>query len=584
MVKHSATVKPELSKLKVSHLFLVAASAMMLNASFAMAQVKPDYAEFEGGPQYLGPDDGLGAMAQGPISTAKGLVTLNSPALNAPSTAALSFKGVSQFDLRNLLAGGSFIPPDTHGAVGASQFMETTNGVYAIYNKSTGALQSQVRADTFWAAAGATGGLNGDARVMYDAPSQKWIALQFGASISDIQIAVSTTSNALGPWKSTKFTGFAGGAFGGVADYPTLAIDAKGVYIGTNDFTCTNAACSTNSFSGTTLNVISRADLFGATPTAANVKQFFTSTATDRGFAIQGVNGTGPNSGLVVAASLFANDSIRYNINNPGTPGATEGPVTLLGLANYANSNGNARQPDGTRNIDPLDQRIGASSWEQNGKIYSVYTATPVNGTHTEVRYFVLDALTNAVIQQGAITDPNFDFYEGSLAVNKFGQVVIGYNRSGFQTTDLNGDGLADGNVSFFARVFNTDGSGLLFQSDELLLHVSDVGDYHNGSVEGAAAVGRQRWGDYSAVTLDPNDSQIFWAIAEYAEHWNNAAGCSPATTPGCTLSGGSSWGTWIAAINVAKLAVPEPETYVLLIAGLLGIGATARRKKVASV
>ena len=542
-------------------LSLLAASALALIASSAMAaQVKDAYLDFDGGPQWLpAATDGLsGAQTTG--AALRSLPQNQSPA----SAVGLTFKGVSQFDLRNIL-GGSFIPPDTMGAIGASQFMETTNGVYAVYSKASGALQSMVDARAFWAAAGMSdgSGLNGDARVLFDKSSQKWIALQFGASVADIQIAVSTTSNALGAWRSTKFTGFAGGT----ADYPTLAIDQKAIYIGTNNFD------GSDSFAGTTLNVISRSDLLGGgAPTTASLKQFYTpfpGTGEDRGFAIQGVNNSGPDSGHVIAASVFSNDSIRYNVANPGTAGATTGPVTFLGLTNYAISNGGGRQPDGTRNIDPLDQRIGASVWEQNGKIYAVYTATKVGGDHTEVRWIVSNAATNAVIQEGVIGDATHDFYEGSLTVNAAGQVVIGYNRSGFSA--------ADGKVSFLARTYNSNAGGQLVQTNELLLHVSAVDDYHNGSVEGAPAKGPQRWGDYSAVTLDPNNDQSFWAIGEYAEVWNNVGGCSPGHPPGCTLSGGSSWGTWISEINLAP--VPEPGTYAIMIAGLLALGAMSRRK-----
>jgi hypothetical protein len=557
----------------------VAVAVIALIAASAFAQeAKEPYLDFEGGPQLLGPDDGLGRAARAAGSAgAVGSLGGWSGQANGPSAVAQGFKGVSQFDLRSLLAGSSFIPPDTMGAVGATQFMETTNGVYAIYSKANGAVQSMVSAKTFWANAGMNdgSGLNGDARVMYDKPSQRWIAIQFGLSVADIQIAVSKTSDATGAWQSTKFTGFAGGT----ADYPTLAIDSKAIYIGTNNY---NAA---NAFSGTTLNVIARSDLLGAgAPTTASLKQFNTPYVAgglnnqDRGFAIQGVNSTGANAGQVIAASLFNNDSIRYNVANPGTAGATLGPVTQLGLTNYGDNNG-ARQPDGTRNVDPLDQRIGASAWEQNGKIYAVYTATAVGGDHTEVRWVVTNAATNAVIQEGVIGDATHDFYEGSLTVNSSGQVVIGFNRSGFSALD--------GNVSFLARTFNSDATGKLVQTNELLLHVSPVSDYHNGSFQGAAAVGRQRWGDYSAVTLDPNDDQSFWAIGQYAELWNNAAGCGAANPPiaGCTLSGGSAWGTWIAQITLDQVgAVPEPETYALMFGGLLAMAAVVRRKKAALV
>ena len=381
-----------------------------------------------------------------------------------------------------------------------------------------------------------------------------------GANFTDIQIAVSATSSATGAWSSTKFTGFAGGT----ADFPTLAIDSKGVYIGTNNFTAANA------FAGTTLNVIPRNDLLGAgAPTAANVKQFVTPNSVDRGFSIQGVNSTSAVGGRVMAESLFQNDSLRYNVNNPGTAGATLGAVTALGLTNSGPSH-MAAQPDGTRNIDTFDGHIGASVWEMNGKIYAVYNATPVGGGNTQVRFVVTNATTNAVIQEGTISDPNFDFYQGSLTVNSKGQVVIGYNRSGFSKVD--------GKISFMARTYDTNGSGLLVQTNELLLHVSDVGNYHNGSGEGFAALGVQRWGDYSAVTLDPNDDDTFWAIGEYAAEWDNAAGGHPGG------SGRSSWGTWISAINLAATIplpapIPEPETYGLMLASLAAMGFVMRRK-----
>ncbi len=549
---------------------MVLAAVAMTMASTAFSQtIKEYYGEFEGGPEWLGPDDGLGGNKGVPSYIARALPNWAKQS-NAAASVGLSFKGVTQYDLRNLLGGGSYIPPDTMGAIGASQFMETTNGVYAIYSKSTGTLQSMKTMANFWTDIGGEGG-NGDSRVMFDKTSQKWIALQFGNSTADVQIAVSNTSDATGGWKTTKFTGFAGGT----ADYPTLAIDNAGVYIGTNNF---GGKCGGSNYCGTTLNVISRADLFGAAPTAANVKQFVTPyPGGESGYAIQGVNSSGPTSGRIIAAAAYTNDVVRYNISNPGTPGATQGPVVALGTQDYGD-NGGGRQPDGTRNIDTLDPRIGASAWEMNGKIYSVYTATDLGSDHTGVRWLVTDADTNAIIQQGSIQDGSFDYYQGSLAINSSGQVVIGFNRSGYETADLNGDGLADGNVSFMARTFNSDGSGALSETGELLLHVSPVSDYHNGSAQGQAAAGRQRWGDYSAVTLDPTDDQTFWAIGEYAEVWNNAADVGSNPVPGCTLTGGSTWGTWISQINVA--AVPEPSTWAMMILGLGAMGGFANRRR----
>ncbi len=555
-------------------LSLIAVSAMMTIASTVMAQtLKEGYNEFDGGPEISMDVSGIGGTGGSPapkpgeavagITRASGVMV------------GLSFQGMTQFTVGAF--GRGFIPPDTMGAVGKTQYVEALNGGFAVYDKTTGAMLLTKSDNAFWAAAatqpGSTGDTvtNGDPRIMFDKTSQKWIALSFGRSLGDIQIAVSTTADALGTWKSTKFTGFAGG----IADYPTLAIDTDAVYIGTNNFN----NCATG-FCGTTLNVISRTDLFGATGPAAltaggNVKQFtnaYTNSASDveGGYAIQGVNSS-TRSGMVMAVSEFSADIVRMNVTNPGTAGATLSAASYLGLNGY-DGNGKARQPGednkvthtASRVVDAGDDRIGSSVVEQNGMIYAVHTVTSTGKDHTEVRWVVSDAATGTVLQEGSIADPSYDYYQPSIAVNSAGKVVIGYNRSGFGP---------DGKITFMASTFFSWADGSIHGADAIVLHISDVDDYHNGSLFGSPAAGRQRWGDYSSVTIDPDNENSFFAIGEYAAEYNNAASGHPGG------SGGSRWGTWISELDLTN-QVPEPESLPLVFVGLLALGASLRRRQ----
>jgi hypothetical protein len=554
--------------MKYAGSFGLALALMMGASTFAHAQnvVKDDYATFEEKELLPGPAEGVANYTGGVTPLGGG---------GGPLPAVItSFQGLTQYDTAAFAR--NFIPPDTMGAAGKTQLMEFVNGAVAVYDKTTGATLSKVSDVAFWAAAGKTG-VNGDSRVMYDAAADRWIALSFGASVSNIQIAVSDTSNALGPWKSTIFTGFAGGT----ADYPTLALDNNVAYIGTNNF---NAS---GNFSGTTLNVIPLTSLLaagGPTTSGRGVINTTYNSATggaDGGFAIQGVNSNDGNTGHVIAASLFFNDVIRYDINGTDNLGtATVTPVEYIGTANYKNSNGPARQPNAVpdatvaastfpnnnRVIDTLDQRIGSSAYEVNGRIYAVYTVTPVGGDHTYIRYDIVDAATNQLLSEGMIGDGVHDYWEGSLAVNSEGRLVIAYNRSGSD--------VADGNVSFLARVFTTNADGGISQrGDEILLKVSVVDDYHNGTLDGQVAGGRQRWGDYSAVSLDPTNSDLFWVFGEYAMEYNDTAGGHIGG------SGGSRYGTWIASID-GGTEVPEPSAWALLIAGFGLTGAAMRRQR----
>lgn len=547
--------------MKVS-LALGAAIAVLSFAAVANADpIRDDWNTYDGGADFLSSDLNLPVGPSGPGGGGGGVI---------------GFQGISQYNVAAF--GRNFIPPDTMGAVGRTQFMETTNGAYAVYSKATGAQEKLISDVGFWAAAGQTGA-NGDSRVMFNSTYNKWVVISFGASTTDLQIAVSNTADATGGWHSTKFTSYTGIGYGGaVADYPTLAMDNKAIYIGTNNFACSNSTCSTGqTWHGTSMDVIPLNSIFGgAGPSTTGMQQYNSYVNTpgqptdpSHGFALQGVNGHVGADGKVVAVSAVSNQLETFNITNPTSPSGSYGAATFFG-STYDNVSP-GREPGtyvsggSTHNftVDALDDRVSSSVWEQHGRIYSVHTVGDGSGNDV-VRITVTDAKTNAVLDETNIGQAGYDYFEGSIAVNGAGDVVVGYNRSGTN--------VADGKVSFLTRTFKTLANGTLQQAGgETLLMTSLTDSYHNGSTDGLPPSGRQRWGDYSEITVDPNNPFNFWLIGEYAREFNDAQNGHPGGT------GGSRWATWIAEINTG---LPEPATWAMMLIGVGLAGATLRRRR----
>jgi PEP-CTERM motif len=317
---------------------------------------------------------------------------------------------------------------------------------------------------------------------------------------------------------------------------------------------------------------IPKASLFGAVPSTAGITTFTTPLAgPDNGFAIQAAvnwQGNPSNTASVISDSRDFNAQIFYKVNGVNAAGATQTASINIAGSGYTSAP-LGRQPDGTRTVDTLSPRISANAVQVNGKIYSLATVAADVGTAAAVRWTVVDATSGVQLSSGKIQDASFDYYQGSIAVNEFGEAVIAYNRSGGQLTDLNGDGKADGSISFMARAFDVSGNLLVQDGAEMLLRVSDVIDYHCTTVPPAAPC-RERWGDYSAVTIDPSNHSKFYAIGEYA--------APSAIIPGFTTTPRSIWHTYVAEIT----QVPEPSQYALMLFGLGALSWAVRRRQAA--
>jgi hypothetical protein len=511
----------------------------------------------------------LGFSVQARHATSVAILALiAATAAQAQGVFVRGFEGTSQLD--NCALNQCFRPPDSMGAVGLTQFFETTNGSVSVYDKATGVLtRPRITMGDFWASAGLPGGSQGDQRVLFDHYTNRWLVSGFGGTQNLLNIAVSETADAAGPWKGVQIAALPAGQ---AADFPTLSMDDKGVYVGVNNF---NAV---NQFSGTSLRVIPKTSLFGGTPSTTGMTTFTTPNAgADNGFTIQpAVNwqGNASNTASVMATSKDGTAQVFYRLNGVNGPGATQTSAAAIAGSEFSFSL-NPGQPDGTRTIDPITGLITANSVQVNGKVYAVssVSADGVVSTNPAIRWTVVDAATGKLLSSGKIQDKFFDYFQGAIAVNEFGEAVISYNRSGYQTADSNGDGKPDGNISFMARAFDVSGDLLVQDGDELLLRVSDVSNYHCTVLPPATSC-RERWGDFSAVSIDPSDHHKFYAIGEYAAP--SAIIPGTVTLPGVPRS---IWHTYVAEIAQIS-AVPETSQGLMLLAGLAFLGGVVRLRR----
>ncbi|HWS65117.1 MAG TPA: hypothetical protein VN325_20340 [Steroidobacteraceae bacterium] len=415
-------------------------------------------------------------------------------------------------------------PPDPNLAVGATQIVQWVNESFAVFDKSTGALlKGPVAGNTLFAALGGGCATNndGDPIAQYDKIANRWVLTQFSVSTTPYLqcVAVSTTSDATGTYHLYAFS-YGTTQFN---DYPKLGVWPDAYYTTFNIFN------NGQTFAGSKLCAYNRAAMLsGATAT----QQCFQLSSSYGGVLPADLDGAAslPASGTPEPFINFGSNSLnvwRFSVNWTTPANSTlTGPINVAVAAfTEACSGGTCIQQPGTSNrLDSLADRLmyrfayrhstAASAAETAVVNHSVKVSGTKRSQVVGIRWYQIRNLTSGtptVQQQATYSPDSTSRWMGSIAMDKAGNIALGYSAS---------SGSKYPSVYYTGRLAS-DPLGTL-QSEGLLKAGS-------GSQTGSL----HRWGDYSALALDPSNDCTFYYTNEYLK-----------------ASGSFNWSTWIGSFS----------------------------------
>jgi len=476
---------------------------------------------------------GSGLMDGGPVFAPLGLrdAGKDQGETGAPSSSRLAARGEASAPvpaagssfLSTQLSESGFIPPDTTGAVGPTQVATALNGRIKFFDKA-GTQQFSATLNAFFASIPA-GGNAFDPRVEYDRLSGRWfVSAAKGGADNTIMLAVSSGPTITGTAGFTFFSfvqssAAPAGDAGRFADFPTLATDRNAVYIGTNNFSTAGAHQSSSLF------VIRKADLLAAAPVLTVTAFRNVATSSAGTWSPQGVENDDPaaTDGYLIGVDNAAFGQLNFRrITNPGaTP--VLGPEIDLPVPDTSDSSADVRASGSTTNVDAIDDRLyeamvardpGSGElrlWTGHNMEMNAAGAAVAAGDRIGARWYEYGNLggTPSLVQAGSLVDGAVDpspqnYWVPAIAANGQGHAVLASSTSA-----------ADSFVGIAAaqRVAG-DPAGTL--STPLVVQPG------LGAYTALDGLGRNRWGDYSQVSIDPTDNQTFWAFQEYANATNS--------------------------------------------------------------
>jgi hypothetical protein len=439
------------------------------------------------------------------------------PGVATPSPKIAVYNGLNKPG--EIAANNGGVPPDSTGAIGPNNYVEMVNTSIAVYDRSLNLVNR--------ATLGTLVGLTNpwcDPQIQWDPAANRWLFVVLNCttntSAQGFVVGWSRTADptALSP---------AGWCSYGVVtnpdlfDYPKLGHNSNYLIVGGNFYDMSlagppfvgsaiawfplpapgDASCAPTvlNHSGTLVN--GDGTTLGFTPVPVNT----ISGATD-GYVLAAYDAGGnvvsprPQSRLAV-----------YHIDSAGTP-HQDADITVNTYAAPLNA-----PQSGTSNlIDTLDGRLTQAVGDPTTGIWTQHTVNGP-GNRSEVDWYELTFPGSFPIptQQGIVSSPTDFVFNAAISPTSDAQgAAIEYNRSSSSIFPVIG-----------AQVRRAGTAANQMEPGELVLATSSALDSETLSCNVPSTAFPCRWGDYSAATPDPVQTNVVWGSNEF----NTASGPTPA-------------------------------------------------------
>ncbi len=428
------------------------------------------------------------------------------------------------------------IPPDNGFAAGLDYLVQAVNFRWQVLSKSGAPVTNLTNfcgSGGWWSTVLPAGTFNcTDPRVLYDQYSDRWILLALAIDQIDHKayqlLSTSFGSSPAGSWCLAALDATMDGSnqTSNWGDFPGLGVDNQAIYITTNQ-----VPFGANSASYAKLRILGKSQFYNNLCGAVSWRDFWGMHNPDGTtvFTLQPAHTYGsPGVEYLLDVNATGSNTIAvWTLANPLSSSPTLSAASA-GIQSF-NLGPNAQQCANAAPLNTFDARLASTAF-MNGNLWTAHTvACPTDSSKSCVHVLEVNPAGVPVVA--------FDSFYGSAAAgwNYFYPatiadpagnlyLVFGRSRSNADTTSGCAEARFAGKSSNEAQIENSlqlqNGASSYVQVDSL---------------------GRNRWGDYSGIALDPSDSTSVWVSGEFVSSQNT-------------------WGNWIARMQISQ----SPQCFVL--------------------